>query len=324
MIKRKFKFKLTKKDLTEHTNIITDKELKESKKVKKFIINEKPKIITYSNKRRDSLNDTVRELIYTQDHDYIDRYLFLEDEELIFESTYYGGSPDPLYHNTDEVTVKSVQYNIIKKLEFFNLIHKVFNLQKIVLQDNMSLYQISKTQIKTFVNIINLLKRCVKDYFSYNVLKTKFTAASGYCDCCDSKQTHFRTFYNDEKICKQCYHKIRQYIKKRFFCPECKEYMTNSHKCFKKSMSTVKQKKAVFNEMFKEINALHDKYNLPVKYSYCITCYKSQGSTYQNVIIDFENMYDCNRHCVDNLTRCMYVGTSRTQNKLWFLNYRHT
>ena len=89
-------------------------------------------------------------------------------------------------------------------------------------------------------------------------------------------------------------------------------------------MSTVKQKKAVFNEMFKEINALHDKYNLPVKYSYCITCYKSQGSTYQNVIIDFENMYDCNRASVDNLTRCMYVGTSRTQDKLWFLNYRHT
>ena len=71
--------------------------------------------------------------------------------------------------------------------------------------------------------------------------------------------------------------------------------------------------------MYSDIQELENSYNLPIKYSYCITCYKSQGSTYKNIIIDYTNIYNCNRVNIDNLTRSMYVAISRTQNKLWFL-----
>ena len=76
--------------------------------------------------------------------------------------------------------------------------------------------------------------------------------------------------------------------------------------------------------MYKLIQELNDTYNLPIKYSYAITTYKSQGSTYENVIIDYKNIYSCNRTSMDNLTRSMYVAVSRVQNKLWFLNYFHS
>ena len=319
---KKFNFRMKKSDLTANVKLITDKELENDDKVKEFIKNKRPKMITYSNKRRDRLNSIVRDEIYTQEHNYIDRYLFLENEELIFESN-YSKDGQIIYHNTDEVNVKKVEYNIIKKISFFDAIHKVFNVQEITLQDNTSLFQISKSQIKIFERIITLLKRCTKDYFCYNPHKPGFQGISNICDCCGDKKMSFKKFYKEEAICRDCYFKFREYITKRFYCQFCQGF-NNHTDCGKKyNIGPTKIKKTIFNDLYKDINALHDTYSLPCKYSYAITVYKSQGSTYENVMIDFDNIYGCNRHNVENLTRAFYVGTSRTKDKLWFLNYRH-
>jgi heat shock protein HspQ len=132
-------------------------------------------------------------------------------------------------------------------------------------------------------------------------------------------------YYSDEeKICKGCYMKVREYIKATFYCKFCNKVELKNHNCAYAALSNrSSEKKFIFNEMFETICDLESKYNLPVAYSYAITVYKSQGSTYENVIIDYDNIYMCNRTSTKNLTRAMYVGVSRVQKRLWFLNYSY-
>jgi len=321
VIKGKYDFKMKKSDLGDNVNLIVDKELN-NKKVKDFIKNENPKFITYSNKRRDRLNNHVREQIYTSNHNYIDRYLFLEKEQVIFESN-YSIDGIPIYYNTDEFIIQDVKYNIIEPLSFFGIFTKTFMFQKITLDDGRTLKQLCKSQIKIFEYIMTILKRCVKDYFSFNPHNPNFIGKAQRCKLCDSSKCKFRKFFNDELVCGDCYMKIRNHIEKQYICRFCKKLNTHTNCAAAKNYSHQKIKKHICDDMYSNIQELHDTYNLPIKYSYCITVYKSQGSTYKNVIIDYENIYSCNRTNIDNLTRSMYVANSRTSDKLWFLNYFH-
>ncbi len=133
----------------------------------------------------------------------------------------------------------------------------------------------------------------------------------------------FRKFFKDEFVCSDCYQNIREHIKKKFFCNFCNKLNTHTDCGSAKNCSPQKIKKHICKEMYSNIQELHNTYNLPIKYAYCITVYKSQGSTYKHVVIDYENIYNCNRNNIENLTRSMYVGASRAQDKLWLLNYFH-
>lgn len=323
VINGKYKFKLKKSDLSENVNLITEKELFNDQKVKDFIKNENPKFITYSNKRRDKLNEHVREQIYTHNHNYIDRFLFLENEQIIFESN-YSLEGIPKYYNTDEFIVKEVKYNIIEPISFFGIFNKTFMFQRITLDDGDTLKQICKSQVKIFEYIITILKRCVKDYFSFDENNPAFSKGLCACKLCGNKRFKSRNFYKDEKVCGECYMSIRNYIKKRFICRFCHKLNTHDDCGNAKQINPHKVKKHICDEMYRDIQELHDTFNLPIKYSYAITVYKSQGSTYKNVMIDYKNIYECNRTNVDNLTRSMYVANSRVQDKLWFLNYFHS
>ena len=322
VINNKYNFVLTKKDLSENVKLFIETDLKninqEETELIKFIRNNKCKIITYSNKRKDTLNNIIREIIYTKDNPYINDYLFLEKEQLIFENTYMLGPI--VYHNTDEVKIKKVKYQIVKKIIFFDLFRKNFIIQEILLEDEVTLYQICKEQLKVFEDIIKILKKCVKDYFYYDKKFTKLLNKN--CEFCNEEKCEFKTFYDEEKICKECYLKFYNYIKTRFFCANCNEFR-NHDDCdvYYRRINIGQIKKKIFNELYLDINDLNDKYNLPVSYSYSITCYKSQGNTYENVIIDYSNLYECNKNNIKNLTRAMYVSISRCKNKLYFLNY---
>jgi len=325
VVKNKYKFVLTKKDLSENIKVITDHEFVNNEKIRDFIKEKKPKLITYSNKRRQKLNNEVREMIYTKENVYIDRYLFLEGEEIIFDNTYMLDSIT--YHNTDEAKVISVKYDIMERVSFFSLFSKMFMIQKIVLEgDSTPLYQICKEQLPTFKLMIKVLKKCVKDFFGFNVSRAKFDKKEKcVCEFCNEKKTLFKTYYNEtEKICKGCYMKVREYIKQTFYCKCCGKVILKTHNCnYSRLINKSKEKKHIFNMMFEILCTVEEKYDLPVSYSYAITVYKSQGSSYPNVVIDYDNIVSCNRNSVKNLTRAMYVSVSRVQEKLWFLNYRY-
>lgn len=315
VINKKYSFKLTKKDLNNNIKLINDENLNDEK-IQEFIKNNRPKLITYSNKRRDELNNIIRAQIY-KDNVQKDRYLFLEGEELIFENTLVLDTKT--YNNTDEVKVKEIKFDIVERIQFF-IFNRMFQIQSMIFEDDTTkLYQISKSQQKTFDNIINILKNTVKDFFQPN---PKFVKKTKTCECCNESKIGFREYNKKELICKDCYNKFIQYIKDNFYCKGCGK-VKNHTKCSFKGVSKSYEKKYIFNEMFKLIDEIKYKYNIPAKYAYSITVYKSQGSSYENVIIDYDNLLSCTYHTTDNLTRAMYVGISRARENLWFLNYSY-
>lgn len=324
VIDSEFNFKIKKKDLCDNVKLIVEKDLKNNV-VEKFIKNNNPKIITYSNKRRTELNKLVRKIKYNNKNSYLNDFFFLENEQVIFEENYIQEGIIT-YYNTDEFVVKDVKFNIVEVISFFNIFKKTFIIQTLNFENdetNYTLKQISKKQIDLFKNIIILLKRCVKDFFIFNILEEHkyFIHKKEKCKCCDENRKYFRFFNDEEYICKECYFNIREYIDKKFICRFCKNINTHEN-CNKKIRPNIsKIKKHIYCNMYRMIQELNNTYNLPLKYSYCITTYKSQGSTYENIIIDYRNIYECNSRNIQNLTRSLYVAVSRAQNKLWFLNY---
>ena len=317
-------FKIKKKDISENIDLITDKDLK-TKKVKDLIKNFNPKIITYSNKRRNELNNYVR-LIKYKDNPHFNSYFFLENENIIFEETFQINGLSA-YYNTDEFVIKTVKYDIIDIVSFFDIFRRTFIVQEITFEDdiyNLTLTQICKNQLDLFKYIITILKRCVKDFFVFDIKKENsfFRFGKKLCKCCDNEELYFRHFYKGEYICKKCYLNVRDYIDKKNICRFCGN-INNHEECSKKNsnINHSKLKKHVYRNMYRMIQELNNSYNLPIKYSYSITTYKSQGSTYQNILIDYRNIYNCNRMNIENLTRSLYVAISRVQNKIWFLNY---
>jgi hypothetical protein len=265
---------------------------------KQIIIEDCPKFITYSNKKRNQLNNHIRNIIYKNDP-YKDEYLFLENEKIIFEKNY-----ENIFFNTDEFILKRCKYNISETINFFNIFQKVFTIQTcMIIEDNYfyQFKQIKKSELDIFILIIRIIKRIIKNYFNKNKLLSTTIDITQECIFCEQIKSKFKKYSQNEYLCYDCYFKINQYINHKFF-----------------SMGT---KKKLYNVMYKEVQDISNKYNLPIKYSYSITCYKSQGGSYKNVVIDYKNIYMCNKNNIENLTRSLYVSISRTQEQLFFLDY---
>lgn len=70
--------------------------------------------------------------------------------------------------------------------------------------------------------------------------------------------------------------------------------------------------KYVWADYYKFQNML----NVPLEYSYCITVHKSQGSGYQNVFVDMENIFWCKDEA--EKLRLAYTAISRSQSSVYF------
>ena len=267
------------------------------KKHKELLLTDCPKFITYSNKQRDKINNHIRDIIY-KNNPYKDDYLFLENEQIIFEKNYNN-----IFFNTDEFQLTDITYNLTETISFLNLFHKVFTIQTCLIKEDFiyKFKQIKKSEIEIFLLMIKIFKKCIYLFFNHNKLLLKTINTNRICLFCNEQKTEFKKFLQNEYICNKCYFKIKRYIDIKYL--------------------EIRSKKRLCNALYQEIQELVNNYIIPVKYSYSITCYKSQGSTYKNVVIDYKNIYMCNKNNIKNLTRSMYVSISRTKEKLFFLDY---
>ena len=69
--------------------------------------------------------------------------------------------------------------------------------------------------------------------------------------------------------------------------------------------------------LWKEYYRLKEILDAPIEYSYAITVHKAQGSGYDNVFVDFDNINFCNNN-MEKL-RLLYTAVSRTKKKLYFI-----
>lgn len=76
-----------------------------------------------------------------------------------------------------------------------------------------------------------------------------------------------------------------------------------------------RQTKRVLKKYRSNLNEALDFLNTPVEYSYAMTCHKSQGSTFENVFIDIEDI----RKMKDDFLRAYYTAVSRTNKRVYFI-----
>jgi hypothetical protein len=287
VIKEKL-LKLKKSDINDKVRIIDDREMYVS-------FDKHHKVITYTNKRRKEINDNIRKQIYWQDIN-LNRYKFVNDELVIVQNTFKVNLNGKEYNflNNDDLHIYGVQYNKTEDISFLDIIRKSYIVQRFNLYNmsdnhnylNETFYQISNKDIANFNNKIKILKKSVKLY-----TKNKFNYESSFrrCGLCENNCLEI------EKTLKTC------------MC--CTEKIIEKYK----ELNT-------FNKIYEAINELKNSYDIPLEYSYCITVYKSQGSTYDTVIVDYYNIIQYNQYNMKNLTRAVYVSFSRTKNELNILD----
>lgn len=85
------------------------------------------------------------------------------------------------------------------------------------------------------------------------------------------------------------------------------------------NLSYSRKSKTTRDEMWESFNKATMKLNTPLVYNYAMTVHKSQGSTYENVLLDVE---DCNYNGYtdkETFTRLVYTGATRASKSLTML-----
>jgi len=319
VINNSFTFRLKKSDICDNIKLIVDEEIGKSS-MKEIIKKDCPKFITFSNKRRLQLNDMIRKIIYGANHPQFNTYLFLKNDRIIFENTYV--TEEKTYYNMDEYIIKEAKYDIIEIINFFGVFQKTFMVEKLLLDDDNTLFQICKSQLNEFRTVSKVFKMCVTDFTGNKETRVnKCFNLLHQCPVCKCTKTRCRFFDKTHMICEDCYEKFMNYIDTKFICNFC-DGLNDHDKCdgTKKSL-TVKAIKTIKKTLYETIQTYIDTYDPPITYSYAITTYKSQGSTYDIVVVDYDDIYRCTVRDKRSLTRSMYVSASRVRDTLYFLNY---
>lgn len=102
----------------------------------------------------------------------------------------------------------------------------------------------------------------------------------------------------------------------RKICMEKLDLANKKKGAYWKSFYAFKNNHLILEDVYKDPNKPKDKYNLLCKkdlyYNYGLTTHKSQGSTYDNVAINLNNLYICKE--ASTRARLIYVALSRTKN----------
>ena len=99
-----------------------------------------------------------------------------------------------------------------------------------------------------------------------------------------------------------------------------KEFIINKIKSFRKYLyNTYKENidqidKLIIKPLWEAFSKNLIEIFANVKYGYCTTVHKSQGSTYCNVYIDIDDI--TNNKKVDEMKRCLYTSCTRGANEL--------
>ena len=108
--------------------------------------------------------------------------------------------------------------------------------------------------------------------------------------------------------------KIHEDDKKKF-----SKYKSKKKKKIEKEIKTLmneREKKKLWNEFNKQVS-LH---NAPIRHAYSTTIHKSQGSTFDNVFIDVQDVLDARKFTSDfEIYRALYTAVSRSRKTLTLL-----
>ena len=246
-------------------------------------------IITWTNKQTETYNIAVRKMIFSGKKS-INR--FENGDILILSNTYDINETDDSssyrLHTSEQIKVlKTSLINI--KIEPFDENFFKKNEETIGLEECIKEYKKTVEYINDKINLtvrvwkLNISKISGDEVFEIFVLDEHYENKIKY----------------DKDFSLNCIKKLKKTLCSRYKKIE-KEITTNIINPFKK----------VWFNKFVKIFA-------NVSYGYSITCHKSQGSDFNNVFIDVEDISKNNN--INEMKQCLYTAVTRVSNKIYLL-----
>lgn len=264
-------------------------------------LNNLPICLTYTNKQTEKINLDVRKQIFGSN---IER--FVVGEIIIFNNYYFLNKNKNSYYTSQKSKVKKVEIDIIKpnliglcdlccnNLEKIKLScgHKYCN--KCYTKGECKLCVKDKFSINTKNKILNKFDSIFEPLKNFTIKIWKLTLDTG-----DTINViHEECFEIYEDMINNLNHKI-----KKFRILLNKTY--GKCKCYEKLMESI------WSYLYENLIDIF----ADVSYGYCITTHKSQGSTFNNIYVDMNNIILKNTNRNESY-RCLYTAITRTSNKL--------
>lgn len=271
-------------------------------------INNIPIFIVYTNKQCDIINNRIRRELFK---DFENQ--FVSGELIIFNNYFKSGSAS--YYTSKKIKVKNTEKNIYNFRNLNDELLKIVNdiLDKeltkmkekmndtdqkrfIVEKDELLLGE-SEEQltINKFVNDIRKFNRKLEDIFTvYEEFDLKIWKLS---------LTNKDSIIVIDSESKNEYDEILETSRKEL--KKVKGFIDRNFKSLNDLMTIIWE---YFYSKIVDIFA-------DISYGYCITTHKSQGSTFDNIYIDMNNIITKNKNKEESF-RCLYTASTRSSNKV--------
>ena len=255
-----------------------------------------PICLTYTNRQTDKINLGVRKELFG---DNIKR--FMENEIIIFNSYYYLNENTTKYYTSQKAQVKTIDVTTIKP-------------------KYLGLCDICNNNIEkdTMACGHRICESCINKKYS--------------CKVCSIEQTISNTPNkikdNFDKIF-ECFKDLEIKVWKLVLQNEDIVYIIHDIYEYNEMIETLRNKIIKFGTFLRKYKSynkiIETTWNYlyesvidifaDISYGYCITTHKSQGSTFNNVYVDMNNIIFKNTNMEESY-RCLYTAITRTSDKL--------
>lgn len=271
-------------------------------------INNIPIFIVYTNRQCDIINNRIRKELFK---DFANQ--FVPGELIIFNNYFKSGSAS--YYTSKKIKVVNTQKEVYRfrniNEELLKIVNEILNKELTKMKDKMNdteqkrfivqgdelLLGESEEQliINKFVNDIRKFNRKLEDIFivyeefDLNIWKLGLT----------NKDTIIVIHSESKNEYDELLNTSRKELKK------IKGFIDRNFKSLNDLMTIIWE---YFYSKIVDIFA-------DISYGYCITTHKSQGSTFNNIYIDMNNIITKNKNKEESY-RCLYTASTRSSNKV--------
>ena len=271
-------------------------------------INNIPIFIVYTNRQCDIINSRIRRELFK---DFENQ--FVQGELIIFNNYFKSGSTS--YYTSKKIKVQNTEKNIynFKNIngELLNILNEILNKELIRMKEKINdtdqkrfiaqgeelLLGESEEQltINKFVNDIRKFNRKLEDIFivyeefDLKIWKLGLTNKDSIIVINSESKNEYEDILDSS----------RKELKK------VKGFIDRNFKFSNDLMSIIWE---YFYSKIVDIFA-------DISYGYCITTHKSQGSTFDNIYIDMNNIITKNKNKEESY-RCLYTASTRSSNKV--------
>lgn len=273
--------------------------------------------LAYTNACCEEINTTIRKLIFGKET-LSNKYL--PGERIVFNT--FFKSDKKRYYTSQQETIKEITKQN-SALNSFNIFGNVIDSS--ISECNPC--ELCHGKINKDVTIICEHRLCYICYRSW-IQQHKF------CPLCHIKIGKDSISYLNDPIIEKYLNKIFRYSKKEYLIynielentdvikvihvDDLKRYYHDLEKVkmlIKELNSKTKVPSIIIKNLWEYYFNSYIDYFADISYGYCITCHKSQGSTYKNVFVDLGNILNMNRKENEGM-KCLYTAITRAAENL--------